>query len=233
MGYASSELARVNRDCLALVSEVRKECAPTGAVLLTAPLGPKLAGYHPDRDDTPETMTAYHSAQAEALADLELDLVSVAAMPGAVDAIGASTAVSRTGLPYTVGFIITADGTLLDGTSLADLIARLDDSLDPRPLFYVLGCTHPSVCATVLDRGGASLARVRGIKANGSSLAPAELLALDRPLADPPEAFADALLALGEPRGFRIYGGCCGTDTGHVESIARRIAALERQDSAV
>ena len=62
------------------------------------------------------------------------------------------------------------------------------------------------------------------VKANGSSLTPAELMALDHPVADDPDQFADELLEIGLPRNFRIYGGCCGTDTPHVESIARRLA---------
>ncbi len=107
--------------------------------------------------------------QAQVLASLGPDLISIAAMPGAVEAHGAARFV-------------------------------------------------PAPCP--------QLSRIQGLKANGSSLTPAELLALNRAVADDPEDFAEELLLLGLSRDFRVYGGCCGTDTAHLESLARRVAAL-------
>jgi len=149
-------------------------------------------------------------------------LVSIAAMPGAVETRGAARAVSETGLPYTVGFILNQEANLLDGTVPEQLIADIDSEAAYPPLFYVIGCTHASVAARLLSRG---LPRIQGIKANGSSLSPEELLALDHAAADEPDEFARQLLALGRERDFRVYGGCCGTDTAHVESLCRLLTS--------
>lgn len=222
MGYEDSDLARLNRACVDLVRQVRDEFPQSaGRILLTAPVGPKYAGYHPDLEFTVDTAASYHQVQADILRDLGLDLISVAAMPGMVEAYGAARAVAATGVAYTVGFILNKEGDVLDGTPVRDLIAAIDENVDPKPLFYVIGCTHVSVAQALLERE--NLTRIQAIKANGSSLSPEELMALDHAAADEPDGFADELLALGKPRAFRIYGGCCGTDTRHVESLCRKL----------
>jgi homocysteine S-methyltransferase len=226
MGYSTSDLPRLNKACLDLVQEIRDEFAGQVEVLLTAPVGPKHAGYHPGLEFTVDMATEYHQAQAEALKDLpQLDLISVAAMPGMVEAYGAARAVAATGKPYTIGFILDREGNVLDGTPVRDLIATIDENVRPAPLFYVIGCTHVSVARALFQRE--DLPRIQAIKANGSSLGPEELLALDHPAADDPELFAAELVALGRSRAFRILGGCCGTDTRHVDSLCREISKIQ------
>lgn len=221
MGYSKDDLPRLNKACVELIQAIRDEF-PHGEVLLTAPVGPKHAGYHPGLEFTVELATEYHRAQADALSSLPLDLISVAAMPGVVEAYGAARAVAPLGIPYTVGFILNHEGDVLDGTPVRDLIATIDNSVEPKPLFYVIGCTHVSVARSLFERE--DLSRIQAIKANGSSLSPEALLALDHPAADEPDLFATELLSLGTPRRFRIYGGCCGTDTRHVASLCREIS---------
>jgi homocysteine S-methyltransferase len=226
MGYnAPDAIEHINRASIDLVRNVRGASGDFARhVYLTAPVGPKHAGYHPALEFTLQDAVAYHTAQAQALAGLGVDFISVAAMPGAIEAEGAAIAVARTGLPYTVGFILNADANLLDGTPPEKLIGDIDANAAYPPLFYVIGCTHASVCARLLARDSPQLRRIRGVKANGSSLSPAELLALDHAAADDASQFARDLLALGSGRGFKVYGGCCGTDTEHVESLCRLLS---------
>ena len=226
MGYdAPDAVAQINARCLELVKEIR-DSFPSfrDNIVITAPLGPKHAGYHPGLEFDLASARQYHTEQAQALTKLPLDYVSIAAMPGAIEAEGAALAVAETGLPYTVGFILGPDANLLDGTKPEQLIADIDAHARVAPLFYVIGCTHASVCASLLARGGPQLARIQGVKANGSSLTPAELLALDHPAADDPNRFAQDLLELGKGRHFKVYGGCCGTDTAHLESLCQKLA---------
>jgi homocysteine S-methyltransferase len=228
MGYtAPGEIARVNRACVELIAGIREEFQDDKElILLTAPVGPKHAGYHPGLEFTVDMAAEYHREQAETLAALPLDLISIAAMPGAAEAHGAARAISASGRPYTVGFILNAEGDLLDGTSVRRLIDSIDNdpAVATKPLFYVIGCTHVSVAAGLLAKEGQHLHRLQGIKANGSSLSPEELMALDHAAADEPDRFAADLLALGRPHHFRVYGGCCGTDVRHVESLCRGLS---------
>lgn len=219
----SSGIVRVNRACLDLVREVVGRLERPELTLITAPIGPKFAEYQPDRQTTLAQAIEYHTPQMEAVAGWGVELISIAAMHGGVETVGAATAAARTAIPYTVGFVLTAEGRMLDGTPVWSIIAEIDGTVTPPPELYVIGCTHPTVCAQVMGLDHPELERIRGVKANGSSKPPDELLQLDHAEADPPEPFAEELLALGRPRGFRIYGGCCGTDTGLIESLGKRL----------
>lgn len=66
--------------------------------------------------------------------------------------------------------------------------------------------------------------RFRGIQANTSPLSYAELDgSLDLHESEP-EELAEEMAALAEVGPFQIWGGCCGTDSRHMECLARRIA---------
>lgn len=222
MGYtAPGDIVRLNRDCLSLV----RDLALPGS-LVTAPIGPRYAAYQPDLKSDLAEAIEYHTPQMEAVEAWGVELISIAAMHGGVETVGAATAAARTGIPFTVGFVLRADGTMMDGTPVWSLIAEIDGTVFPRPEFYVIGCTHPTVCAQVMALDHPELTRILGVKANGSSKPPSELLQLDHAEADPPDEFAEELLALGRPRGFRIYGGCCGTDTALIESLGQRLQSF-------
>jgi homocysteine S-methyltransferase len=226
---APGDLVRINRDCLDLVRDLVSRLDRPQDTLITAPIGPRFAAYQPDRQSTLAQAIDYHTPQIEAVAAWGVELISIAAMHGGVETVAAATVAARTGVPYTVGFVLTADGKMLDGTPVWTLIAEIDATVAPGPELYVIGCTHPTVCEQVLALEHAELARIRGVKANGSSKPPEELLELRRAEADPPEEFADELLALGRPRGFRLYGGCCGTDTALIDSLGKRLTDKNRQ----
>lgn len=223
MGYTAPDaVAQINANCLELVGQIRDSFAAfRDNIVITAPLGPKHAGYHPGLEFDLASAREYHAEQAQCLASLPVDYVSIAAMPGAIEAQGAALAVAEAGLPYTVGFILGPDANLLDGSKPEQLIADIDSQAPVPPLFYVIGCTHATVCADLLARGGPQLARIQAVKANGSNLTAAELLALDHAAADGPDQFARDLWELGKGRQFKIYGGCCGTDTAHLQSLCQ------------
>ena len=62
--------------------------------------------------------------------------------------------------------------------------------------------------------------RVKEVKANGSALSPADLVALDHPEADPPEVFARMMADLRERYAVPVVGGCCGTTDAHLRALA-------------
>ncbi len=76
------------------------------------------------------------------------------------------------------------------------------------------------------DRALADVApgRVLECKANGSALAPAELVALDHLESDPPETFAADMWRLHTEHGLRVLGGCCGTDARHMRALGALMA---------
>ena len=217
-GYA------VNQACIKYVKTIQHEYPDyLDNIFITAPIGPKFAGFTPDGSHDLSAEIAYQETQIKAVADIGVDLITIAAMPGEVECMGAAIAAGQTDCEYIVGFVIDKDGNLLDGTPMSRMIGEIDRMTKRKPLGYRIDCTHPSVAAEALKLEKPEFLRIIGIKANGSCKAPKELLELDSPDCDSPEAFADGLVKLGKPRGFKIYGGCCGTDSSHLEELVKRL----------
>lgn len=215
-------IEQINQACLDLIAEVQQGYADYKEnIILTVPIGPKYAGFTPDQITDLVQEIDYHSQQINAVAHMEADFISIPVMPGGLEAIGAAIAASRQSLPYTAGFAMNKEGCLLDGMPIREVIDRIEtETVSHPPVGYFIGCTHPSIAAQGLSHDCPEFHKIIGIKANGSSMAPKELLKLDKPVADDPSQFAEELLALGKPRGFKIYSGCCGTDSRHLKALA-------------
>jgi len=118
---------------------------------------------------------------------------------------------------------LTREGKLLDGTHIADAILRIDSEAGERPLYYMIICTHSSIVQEALTPYKDAYKRIYGIKGNGSGKSPEELAKLDKPEADEPVQFAQNLVMLHKEFGFKILGGCCGTDSRHIEALCKLI----------
>ena len=59
-------------------------------------------------------------------------------------------ACAATGVPYLLSFVVRPDGTVLDGTPLADAIALIDDTAPVPPAGFGVNCVHPTVLARAL-----------------------------------------------------------------------------------
>ena len=126
------------------------------------------------------------------------------------------------GLPVAVSFTVETDGRLPSGQTLRAAIEQVDAETDGAPLHYMINCAHPTHFAGALADGGPWSERIRGLRANASTLSHAEL--------DEAEELDDG--DPGRPRRAArraarrrcptssILGGCCGTDIRHVTSIA-------------
>jgi homocysteine S-methyltransferase len=219
---------RINGEAVRFHQALRRECgAHAGEVYIAGVIGPKGDAYRPAEALGTDEARAYHAPQARALAEAGVDLLFAPTFPALSEAAGVAGAMADTGLPSVVSFVITAQGTLLDGTPIHEAIARID-VVSP-PAFYTISCVHPSVCREALRRQGSGEALVRrrlfGIKANTSTRPAGELAQLGRLDTEGPEHFVEELLAAGREFGFQVLGGCCGTDQRHIECLADRLKA--------
>jgi S-methylmethionine-dependent homocysteine/selenocysteine methylase len=116
------------------------------------------------------------------------------------------------------------DGTMLDGTPLAETIARIDAEITPVPHPYMIGCLYPTHAETALQALRASqrdlVKRVRGLKANASPLSPEELDKLNHLAATDVQTWVRDELACAREFDLTILGGCCGTDERYVDALA-------------
>ncbi len=212
----------VNADCVAFLKRLT---AGRSRVFVGGLMGCRGDAYIPGQALSPADAARFHADQAGALARAGCDLLCAATMPAATEALGIAAAMARTGVPYMVSFVITREGTLLDGMPLAEVIARIDRSVSPAPLGYMANCVHPSIMAAALERcDAASRSRILGLQANTSCKSPSELEGSAALETEDPESFAGAMDGLRRRFGLKVFGGCCGTDASHIRSLAARFA---------
>jgi len=211
-GLPAGDLERLNRDCVQLFEGRRP-------AVLAGVLGPAHDAYQPDEALEPEDAYRYHTPQAEALAGAGVDQLFAPTFPSVEESIGVARAMASTGKPFSIGWVLGEDGRLLDGTTLQEAVARVDELYPPS--HYMLSCIHPSRAAQALRANPLAHGRVAGLKANTSRRPTAELVQLGRLDTEDPEVFAQELIAVGQEFGLTILGGCCGTDATHLEAIAK------------
>jgi homocysteine S-methyltransferase len=184
--------------------------------------------YKPDEAMSAYAAAEFHAWQADALATSGVDFLLAATLPALSEAIGLAQAQAATGLPYVISFVVCPTGTLLDGTPLDTAIATIDAAVTPRPLAYLVNCTHASIFRSALldERNSSTLVRERviGLLANTAALSPEELDESAELVEEAPEVFGDRVAALRDELGMKVLGGCCGTDQRHIDCLAHKLA---------
>ena len=96
-------------------------------------------------------------------------------------------------------------------------------------LAYLLNCTHASYAKAALEHeeNSSSLVRQRtiGLLANTAALSPEELNDSENLVEEDPNTFGKSVARLGSELGFKILGGCCGTDDRHIRALAQQLVA--------
>lgn len=183
--------------------------------------------YKPAEALTVEEAHLYHSWQTRKLADAGVDFILAATLPACCEATGLALALAATGCPYIISFIVRPEGTLLDGTPLKDAITTIDDTVNPRPLAYMINCSYASFARSALLHETNSSSHVRqrviGLLANTAALSPEELNESAILVEEEPELFGKQLAALHRELGLKILGGCCGTDERHIRSLGAQL----------
>jgi S-methylmethionine-dependent homocysteine/selenocysteine methylase len=124
-------------------------------------------------------------------------------------------------MPVVLSFTVETDGTLPDGTTLADAIVAVDDATGAYPVYYMVNCAHPSHFAHVLEPDALWTERIRGIRANASRKSHAELDEATELDAGDPIAFGRDYADLrSKLPNLTVLGGCCGTDVRHIQQVA-------------
>lgn len=172
----------------------------------------------------------FHAWQAEQFRAAGADFLFAGIMPNSSEAVGMATAMASTELPYIISFTIRRDGCLIDGTPIAEAIARIDNTVTRKPLCYMTNCVHPAIAAEALaqpiNQTETVKTRFCGIQVNTSPL-PYDQLdgATDLQCAEPNE-LAETVMRLHAQHPLKIFGGCCGTDQRHMAAIAARLTNL-------
>ena len=186
-------------------------------------MGPKGDAYKPEEALDTNTAQSFHSFQIEALASSGVDFLQVSTLPAISEAKGIALAMSATGLPYVISFVIDKSGQLLDGTLLTEAIHQIDEQVGHIAARYAVNCVHPAVLHQALDVNTGIEGRIIGFNGNTSARSADELDGLEELDTEAPDTFALANKRLLDAHDIRIIGGCCGTSPDHIRAIANLI----------
>jgi S-methylmethionine-dependent homocysteine/selenocysteine methylase len=171
-----------------------------------------------------EEARKFHQFQCHQFQKQSVDFLFAGIMPEIHEATGMALAMAETGIPYIISFMIRKDGCLLDGTSISDAIALIDDAVETPPVCYMTNCVHPANLRQALqsDRNynRPELKRFKGIQANASALSPEELNNCGILKQDDFGAMINEMQNLYDTYKLKIFGGCCGTNDVFLNDLA-------------
>jgi S-methylmethionine-dependent homocysteine/selenocysteine methylase len=174
----------------------------------------------------------FHRIQVAEYAKTKVDFLFAGIIPSLSESIGIAKAMSESGIPYIVSFMVTKNGCLLDGTSIADAVRIIDNETAVRPLCFTANCIHPTNLKLALDNPvNESLrnsTRFTGIQGNASSLSPDELNNCGILKQESFELMVDEMEYLIRQYHFKLLGGCCGTNNIFIEKLAERLSTLRK-----
>jgi len=220
IGYASEELDAFNRKAIGLMEELRNEYEGEAPFVISGCVGPRDDGYNPSVTLSAEAAQDYHSEQIGTFARTAADMVTAITMTYVNEAVGVTRASKAAGLPVAISFTVETDGKLPSGQDLKDAIAEVDSSTDGGPAYYMINCAHPTHFENVVADRGAWRDRIRGLRANASTMSHAELDEAEELDDGDPKDLGDRYVELRAslPK-MNVVGGCCGTDHRHLTAI--------------
>ena len=221
--YSREALADANKKSVRLLEDIRDEYETAQTpIVISGCVGPRGDGYVPSNKMSDKQAEGYHSAQVETFAGTAADLVTGITMNYAEEAIGLVRAARNAAMPVVISFTVETDGKLPTGQSLGDAIQQVDEATSGYPAYFMINCAHPTHFSSVIGGEEPWLARIRGLRANASTMSHAELNeAPELDAGNPAELGRNYAALKGQQlKSLNVFGGCCGTDHRHIEQIA-------------
>ena len=219
LDVSPEKLDWLNRRAITLMEELRRS-AGDNPVVISGCVGPEGDGYRPANLLSANAARDYHATQVGTFADTAADMVTALTMTYADEATGVAQAASDAGLPSVISFTLETDGRLPNGQGLGEAIEAVDEATGGAPAYYMINCAHPMHFDDVLATDEQWRDRIRGLRANASTMSHDELDEAEE-LDDGDPADLGARYAALRPRmpNLNVLGGCCGTDHRHVAAI--------------
>ena len=221
LGHDRARLAELIGRAVAVLDALRAGWRSARPFLVGGAVGPRGDGYRIDDAMTPAAAAEYHAFQVGCFASTPVDVVTAMTICYADEAIGIVQAARAQDIPVVVSFTVETDGRLPSGMPLGEAIDTTDAETDGYATHYMLNCAHPAHFDAVLEASASWITRLRGLRANASTLSHAELDEMEVLDAGDPADLALHYAALGAALPtLHVVGGCCGTDHRHVAAIA-------------
>jgi len=226
-----SKYENINKDCVNFLKEIRESYSEYSKhIFIGGMMACRGDAYRPQEAFSKKAAELFHQEQAARLAESDVDFIEAATLPAVSEAYGMASAISSHKIPYILSFVIKPDGTILDGTPLHQAIELIDSETDLQPLFYMVNCVHQTIfeqaMAKEINFSNKITDRLLGLQANTSSKSPDELDNLAYLDTSDPEEFGASMISLHNRFGLKVLGGCCGSDSSHINAIAKRICSV-------
>ena len=217
LGYDAAALWAANE---AAARFARHLTGHVGEAIVNGVVGPRGDGYVVGEQMSADEAADYHGPQIEALAGAGADQVSAITFTYPDEAIGFVRAASAVGVPCLVSFTVETGGRLPNGDALREAVDRVDRETGGAAGGFMVNCAHPAHFEGSLVDGD-WLERIRGVRANASTMSHAELDAAEELDEGDPEELGAGYVALRTHLpSVNVLGGCCGTDERHVAAVA-------------
>lgn len=220
-GISESEFHKINEKLVSTMKEVSKEYPNT---VLGGNIGPRGDGYSASNKMTTEESRSYHAWQIGSLAKSGVQIIAFLTANYKEEALGVALACKDLGIPVIISYTVETNGKLPTDDSLEEAISFVEEGSGSYPLFYGINCAHPSHFMATLKHSTKLTQMIRLVRANSSKKSHQELdEATELDVGDKDE-LSDLYKELKNllPR-LQIVGGCCGTDSTHIELILEKI----------
>jgi homocysteine S-methyltransferase len=233
LGYSREGLREMQLRAIQFLRDLAEPYAgQIPQILISGVVGPRGDAYSLNKTITAEEAEDYHGEQLETLKSADVDLVWAATFNNIPEAVGASRAAARIGVPFALSFTLDSTHHLRSGPSLKEAVETTDRLTgDDRPDFYGINCSHPIEVEPALEPGG-WFERVRSIRPNAAIMDKIALCKLGHLEDGDPAELGGQLgdYARRFPH-IDIWGGCCGTWDTHLDEMARAVATVQREQA--
>lgn len=225
LGYTKEDIQRVNEDAIRLLHQIRRDYSSAiENIYVSGCVGPRGDGYTIQNIMDANDAKTYHSHQIEAFTKAKADMVCAMTISYINEALGITMAAKEKHIPVVISFTVELDGNLPSGETLQSAIDYIDEVTDMYPSYYMINCAHPSHFFDHLKTSDSWKSRIKGIRANASCKSHEELDASDELDTGDKTALGEWYLKLKKVLpDLIVFGGCCGTDASHIESICNHI----------
>ncbi|MBA3036172.1 MAG: homocysteine S-methyltransferase family protein, partial [Desulfobacterium sp.] len=211
----------VNGDAVKFLKHLKDKWGSWAAnIFIGGLVGCKNDCYKPDEGLSKNDAKEFHFWQINQLANAGVDFLIGATLPTLPEATGIALSMAETNIPYIISFVINREGRILDGNSLEHSFREIDAACSRPPLGYMINCAYPSFL-NAHKQTEVVMSRLIGFQANASSLDHSELDGAETLQTDDISDWGNLMIELNKKYGVKILGGCCGTNSEHLQYIAQ------------
>ncbi len=181
--------------------------------------------YRPDLVPAEDELRREHRQLAAWLAEAGVDFLLPETINAGLEGQIMAEAASATGLPYIVSFVVDAEGSLLDGTPLAEAV-RLTDF--PGRVGVSLNCRPIDTLEPAFHRLTEIYDGPTGLYPNGAGHPHGDLGWCFEESSHGIDWFVASALRWNAA-GAKVIGGCCGTTPAYIRALSRELRATPRR----